>query len=84
MDMDNEFLPVPTKEKKSYEVDYDSLGQQSVEKLIALEVDHICGIFGVDVSYLRDRSGQPLTYSFHRINCLGGHGQPFAAVYEVE
>lgn len=51
MDMDNEFFPVPTKEKKSYEVDYDSLGQQAVEKLIAREVDHICGIFGVDVSY---------------------------------
>jgi ariadne-1 len=51
MDMDNEFLPMPTKEKKSYEVDHDSLGQQAVEKLIAREVDHICGIFGVDVSY---------------------------------
>ena len=59
--MDNEFLPVPTKEKKSYEVDYDSLGQQAVEKLIAREVDHICGIFGVDVSYPQDMSNHTLT-----------------------
>jgi ariadne-1 len=61
MDMDNEFLPVPTKEKKSYEVDYDSLGQPAVEKLIFREVDHICSIFGVDVSYSRVISGHMLT-----------------------
>jgi hypothetical protein len=59
--MDNEFLSVPIKEKKTYEVDYDSLGQQAVEKLIAREVDHICGIFGVDVRYPRDLSGHTLT-----------------------
>jgi hypothetical protein len=50
--MDTETFMVPAKEQKSYEVDYDSFGQQAVEKLVAREVDHICGIFGVDVSYL--------------------------------
>lgn len=47
MDVDNGIFP----EKKTYEVDCESLGQQAVEKLIAREVDHICGILGVDVSY---------------------------------
>jgi ariadne-1 len=51
MDMDNEVFTVPTKEKKAYEVDHESLGQQAVEKHIAREMDHICGIFGVDVSH---------------------------------
>lgn len=50
MDTDNDIFTLPAKEKKSYEVDYDSLGQQSVERHIAREVDHISGIFGVDVS----------------------------------
>jgi len=46
-----EDFKVPTKGKrKSYEVDYESLSQQAVEKLMSRDVDHICGIFGVDVS----------------------------------
>lgn len=53
MDMDTfgDDFKVSTKgKKKSYEVDYDSLSQQQVEKLMQKDVDHICGIFGVDVS----------------------------------
>ena len=52
MDMDNDVFTLPAKETKSYEVDYDSFGQQDVEKLIDREVEHISGIFGVDVSRL--------------------------------
>lgn len=35
--------------KKSYEVDCDSLSQAQVESMIATDIDHISGIFGVDV-----------------------------------
>ncbi|KAF9010806.1 hypothetical protein BDQ17DRAFT_1387954 [Cyathus striatus] len=35
--------------KKSYEIDYESLSQSAVEKLIQNDVEHITGIFGVDV-----------------------------------
>lgn len=55
MDMDNfgDDFKVNTKGKrKSYEVEYESLSQQAVEKLMQRDVDHICGIFGVDVSFL--------------------------------
>jgi ariadne-1 len=54
MDMDNfgdDFKIPPKNNKKSYEVDYDSLSQQAIERLISKDVDHICGIFGVDVSF---------------------------------
>ncbi|KAI0032690.1 hypothetical protein K488DRAFT_12260, partial [Vararia minispora EC-137] len=34
--------------KKSYEVDYDDLSQDAVERLIQTDVDHISAIFGVD------------------------------------
>ncbi|PPQ78849.1 hypothetical protein CVT24_002429 [Panaeolus cyanescens] len=51
MDTFGDDFKVSTKgKKKSYEVDYDSLSQQQVEKLMQKDVDHICGIFGVDVS----------------------------------
>lgn len=36
--------------RKSYEVDYTSLSQSSVEESLKEDVDHICGILGVDVS----------------------------------
>lgn len=54
MDMDvfnDDFKITSTKGKrKSYEIDYDSLSQSDVEKLMVQDVDHISGIFGVDVS----------------------------------
>ncbi|KAF9065927.1 hypothetical protein BDP27DRAFT_1064298 [Rhodocollybia butyracea] len=34
--------------RKSYEVDYSSLSQTSVEKSMREDVDHICGILGVE------------------------------------
>ena len=37
-------------ERKVYEVDYSSLTQQEVEKIMATEVNYISGIFGVEVS----------------------------------
>jgi ariadne-1 len=50
MDMEASFK-VPSKGKrKSYEIDYDSLSQEAVDKLAQQDVDHISGIFGVDVS----------------------------------
>ncbi|KAJ8518010.1 hypothetical protein ONZ45_g4867 [Pleurotus djamor] len=46
----NEDFNVELKGKqKSYEVDYDSLSQDAVEARMARDVDHICGIFGVEV-----------------------------------
>jgi len=53
MDMDNfgdDFKVTSKGRRKSYEVEYESLSQQAIERLIAKDVDHICGIFGVDVS----------------------------------
>lgn len=53
MDMDafgDDFKVVPKGKRKSYEVEYESLSQGAVEKLIKDDVEHICGIFGVDVS----------------------------------
>ena len=53
MEMDNfgDDFKIPTKAKrKSYEVEHESLSQQAVETLMARDVDHIIGIFGVDVS----------------------------------
>ncbi|EDR12004.1 uncharacterized protein LACBIDRAFT_246915 [Laccaria bicolor S238N-H82] len=53
MDMDafgEDFKVVPKGKHKAYEVEYDSLSQAAVEKLMKQDVDHICGIFGVDVS----------------------------------
>ena len=52
MDMDafNDDFKVPSKGKrKSYEIDYETLTQSMVEKLMAADIEHISGIFGVDV-----------------------------------
>jgi hypothetical protein len=35
--------------RKAYEIDHESLSQQAVEKLMTSDVDHISGIFGVNV-----------------------------------
>jgi ariadne-1 len=40
----------PKSKRKPYELDYESLSQSAVEKLMQEDVDHICGILGVDVS----------------------------------
>ncbi|KAJ7803758.1 hypothetical protein B0H14DRAFT_3091932 [Mycena olivaceomarginata] len=50
LDMDD-FKPVaPKTARKAYEIDYSSLTQAAVEKLMAADVEDICGIFGVDAS----------------------------------
>lgn len=53
MDMDafNDDFKVASKGKrKPYDVDYQSLSQSDVEKLMQQDIEHIHGIFGVDVS----------------------------------
>ena len=53
MDMDafNEDFKVTTKaSRKSYEIAYDSLTQTQIEKVMQADIEHISGIFGVDVS----------------------------------
>lgn len=55
MDMDafgDDFKVIPKGKRKSYEIDYESLSQSAIEKLMQSDVEHICGIFGVDVSPL--------------------------------
>ena len=53
MEMDSEDYKVASKGKlKSYEVEYESLSQTAVERLMQRDVDHICGILGVDVRLL--------------------------------
>jgi len=43
------FVPLKAK-RKLYEIDYESLSQSAVEKLMQDDTDHICGILGVDPS----------------------------------
>jgi ariadne-1 len=40
----------PKSKHKPYEIDYESLSQSAVEKLMQDDIEHICGILGVDVS----------------------------------
>ena len=48
--MDNEDYKVTSKGKlKSYEVEYESLSQTAVERLMQRDIDHICGILFVNV-----------------------------------
>ena len=50
MEMDNEDYKVASKGKvKSYEVEYESLSQTAIERLMQRDVDHICGILFVNV-----------------------------------
>ncbi|KAJ7502550.1 hypothetical protein B0H11DRAFT_2155181 [Mycena galericulata] len=49
MDMDD-FKVVPKTTRKAYELEYDSLTQAAIEKLMEKDVEHIRGIFGVDAS----------------------------------
>lgn len=51
MDAFNEDFKVITKAtRKSYEIPYESLTQASIEKVMQADIEHISGIFGVDVS----------------------------------
>lgn len=54
MDMDvfnDDFKVTPaTAKRKSYDIEYESLSQTDVRKLMSQDIDHISGIFGVDVS----------------------------------
>jgi ariadne-1 len=53
MEMDNEDYKVASKGKlKSYEVEYESLSQTAVERLMQRDVDHIRGILFVNVRVL--------------------------------
>ena len=53
MEMDNEDYKVALKRKlKSYEVEYESLSQIAIERLMQRDVDHICGILFVNVRVL--------------------------------
>jgi ariadne-1 len=78
IDMDGDDFKVSTKgNKKSYEVDYESLSQRSVEKLMQRDVDHICGIFGVEVCLATFPHFEWLSDLFHarsrilRVCCCG-------------
>ncbi|KAF5376267.1 hypothetical protein D9615_008552 [Tricholomella constricta] len=53
IDMDtfgDDFKVASKSKRKSYEIDYESLSQTAVEELMQSDVDHICGIFGVEAS----------------------------------
>ena len=50
-DMDLDAFDVSGKGKqKCYEVDYTTLSQRDIEHLMRQDIDHISGIFGIDVS----------------------------------
>jgi ariadne-1 len=49
MDMDD-FKVAPKTTRKAYEIEYESLTQSAIEKLMERDVEHIRGIFGVDTS----------------------------------
>lgn len=82
MDAFNDDFKVTSKGKhKSYEIDYESLTQGAVEKLMQAEIEHISGIFGVDVSLgLYQRL---LCQSLISVN-IGEYSFAFAALYELE
>jgi len=51
IDASRDDFKIASKDKpKPYEIDYQSLTQSDVEKLIQEDIDHITGIFGVEVS----------------------------------
>lgn len=50
MDADRDFVIDSKKDThKSYEVDFRPVSQEGVEELIRNHMDHISGIFGIDV-----------------------------------
>ncbi|KAG6852404.1 hypothetical protein C0991_012336 [Blastosporella zonata] len=44
----DDFHVTPQSKRKGYEIDYESLSQSAVKVSMATDVDHICGILGVD------------------------------------
>ncbi|KAG5641480.1 hypothetical protein DXG03_005105 [Asterophora parasitica] len=53
IDMDtfgDDFKVSPKSKRKSYEIDHQSLSQTAVEELMQSDIEHICGIFGVEAS----------------------------------
>ncbi|KAJ7162284.1 RING-5 domain-containing protein [Mycena filopes] len=50
MDILDDFKPTTTTTRKPYDLPYESLTQSAIESLMAADVDHIRGIFGVDAS----------------------------------
>lgn len=83
--MDNfgdDFKVAPKGKQKSYEVEYESLSQQAVENMMQQDVDHICGIFGVDVS--RSLLFPLLTWLRCLLPLTGGYRASSAPPHEVE
>ncbi|KAI0744333.1 RING-5 domain-containing protein [Daedaleopsis nitida] len=56
----DDFKVATSSNKKVYEVDYSSLSQPEVEKMMQTDVDHISGIFGVEVRCLAEGSAAQL------------------------
>lgn len=51
VEMDEDFkVNVIGGKRKAYEIEYESLSQSAVEKLMQQDIDHVCGILGVDAS----------------------------------
>lgn len=53
MDMDfgaDDFKVPHNGKRKSYEVDYESLSQVAVERLMGEELEYVCNVCGIDVS----------------------------------
>ncbi len=53
IEVDDDFKVGNRGEQKVYEVDYSSLSQHQVERIMSTEVDHISNIFGVEVRAYR-------------------------------
>lgn len=82
IDMDayaDDFKVIPKSKLKSYEIDYESLSQKAIAELMQSDVDHIIGIFGVDVSRIEIyHAGGSLT------DVTGKHCESATAVHVVE
>lgn len=81
MDMDtfgDDFKVPQRPARKAYEVEYESLPQPAVEKLMAADIDHIGGIFGVDVCRLLSLIFRPHCFF------AGKHGLAAFALHELE
>lgn len=79
MDMDtfgDDFKVPQRAARKAYEVEHEPLPQSAVEKLMATDVEHISGIFGVDVCGVHNTSfvlSLPPFEGKHRLAALALH-----------
>jgi hypothetical protein len=76
MDMDafpDDFKVASKGKQKSYEIDYESLTQGAVEKLMQVDIEHISGIFGVDVSQRRSHRRSRSSSLFHCYRIVQHH-----------